>query len=108
MDSNDINAKIAQVRATLARIRRAQELRVKVQCTPAERRMFYALQDVLKQSCSNANDGQAWYWSDEFQEKEREADEDIERGDYEEFDNFDDFIDELWANHGWQKLRMIG
>lgn len=38
---------------------------------------------------------QAWFWSDEWQAKEREADEDLARGDYEVFDHFEDFVNSL-------------
>ncbi len=39
---------------------------------------------------------QLWYWTKEWQEKEREADEDLRAGRYEDFDDFGDFID--WMN----------
>jgi hypothetical protein len=38
---------------------------------------------------------QAWFWTPEWQERERQADEDLRLGRYEEFDSFDDFIDSL-------------
>lgn len=38
---------------------------------------------------------QAWFWTEEWQAKEREADEDLRAGRFEEFDNIDDFIDSL-------------
>jgi hypothetical protein len=38
---------------------------------------------------------QAWFWTEEWQEGERKVDEYLRRGEYEEFDNIDDFIDSL-------------
>lgn len=39
--------------------------------------------------------GDAWYWSKEWQEKERWADEAIKKGQVKEFDNVEDLIKEL-------------
>lgn len=38
---------------------------------------------------------QAWFWTKEWQAGEREADEDIRTGRVKEFDNVEDFIEEL-------------
>ncbi len=38
---------------------------------------------------------QTWFWTKEWQEGEREADEDIKAGRIREFDNVEDFIEEL-------------
>jgi hypothetical protein len=38
---------------------------------------------------------QAWFWSAEWQAKEREADNAVTSGDYDEFDSIDDFIADL-------------
>lgn len=38
---------------------------------------------------------QAWFWTPEWQEKEREADEDIEKNRYKEFDNAGDVLKDL-------------
>ena len=38
---------------------------------------------------------QAWYWTKEWQEAERQADEDIAAGRVKEFDNIDDAIADL-------------
>jgi hypothetical protein len=38
---------------------------------------------------------QAWFWSREWQAKEREADEDYAAGRFDRFENDDDFIAEL-------------
>ncbi len=38
---------------------------------------------------------QSWFWTKEWQEEEREADEDIKAGRVKEFDNVEDFIKEL-------------
>ena len=37
----------------------------------------------------------AWFWSKEWQEKEREADEALAHGDYKDFDNVDGLIRDL-------------
>jgi antitoxin PrlF len=38
---------------------------------------------------------QAWFWTPEWQAGEREASEQIARGDYQTFDNMDDFFASL-------------
>ena len=38
---------------------------------------------------------QLWFWSDDWQAKEREVDEDIKAGRFDSFDSMDDFIKEL-------------
>lgn len=38
---------------------------------------------------------EAWFWSKEWQEMEREADEALAKGDYKEFDNVEDLIRDL-------------
>jgi hypothetical protein len=38
---------------------------------------------------------QVWFWTEEWQAKEREADADLETERYEEFDDMDDFLDSL-------------
>jgi hypothetical protein len=35
---------------------------------------------------------QIWFWSAEWQEREVQADDDLQSGRYETFDNFDDFL----------------
>ena len=37
----------------------------------------------------------AWFWSKEWQQKEREADEALAKGDYKKFDNVEDLIRDL-------------
>lgn len=37
----------------------------------------------------------SWYWSKEWQKKEREADEALAKGDYKEFDDVEDLINDL-------------
>ena len=41
---------------------------------------------------------QLWYWTDEWQAREREVDEDIRLGRVETFDNMEDFIKSLEEN----------
>lgn len=38
---------------------------------------------------------QAWFWTPEWQAKEREADDAIAQGNYQDFDSADDFINSL-------------
>ena len=38
---------------------------------------------------------QAWFWEPSWLADELKADKELRRGDYEEFDNVDDFIDSL-------------
>lgn len=38
---------------------------------------------------------QSWFWTPEWQTKEREADADLAAGRYEDFDNIDDFVNSL-------------
>ncbi len=38
---------------------------------------------------------QAWFWTDEWQALEHEADEDLRHGRYQDFDSMDDFINSL-------------
>ena len=38
---------------------------------------------------------QAWYWTSEWQEKEKEVDEDISNEDYKDFDNLADLLKDL-------------
>lgn len=41
------------------------------------------------------DDDQSWYWSDYWQTMEREATKNLQEGDYEEFNNINDFIASL-------------
>ena len=38
---------------------------------------------------------QAWFWAEEWQKKEREADEDLSHGRYRDFERIEDFMKEL-------------
>ena len=38
---------------------------------------------------------QAWFWTEEWQEKEKEADRDLEKGRFKEFDGLDDLLRDL-------------
>ena len=46
----------------------------------------------------NIDDDQAWFWTDAWQQGEREVDEAIKQGEYKDFDNADDLIKELHAH----------
>ena len=51
----------------------------------------------LSQAATQADrdPGQAWFWTAEWQAKEREADEDLREGRYDDYDTADDFINSL-------------
>ncbi|GAB4434306.1 MAG: hypothetical protein Fur0044_31680 [Anaerolineae bacterium] len=53
--------------------------------------IFYPSSEQTEQ----AKDDQSWYWSDYWQQMEREAEQNLVDGDYEDFDNLDDFITSL-------------
>lgn len=48
---------------------------------------------IIPKKLSNKRD--AWYWSKEWQEKEREADEDLKAGKYKDFGSIEDLIKDL-------------
>lgn len=55
---------------------------------------FYPL--TLKEAeIKEKSDDQAWYWSAWWRAMEIEADKNLEEGDYEDFENLDDFIASL-------------
>jgi hypothetical protein len=45
---------------------------------------------------------QAWFWTSEWQAREREADEDLAAGRYDDFETIDDFIENLETLMGEQ------
>jgi AbrB family looped-hinge helix DNA binding protein len=42
---------------------------------------------------------QAWFWTKEWQEKERQADEDIAAGNFRDFESLDALMKELRSDH---------
>lgn len=61
----------------------------------AIKRIPYGLADYGLDSVSDfaeRDPDQAWFWTAEWQTAEREADENLRNGDYEDFDKIDDFI----------------
>jgi len=42
---------------------------------------------------------QAWFWTKEWQEKERQADEDMAAGNFRDFENLDALMRELHSDH---------
>jgi hypothetical protein len=42
---------------------------------------------------------QAWFWTKEWQEKERQADEDIASGNFRDFENLDALLKDLHSEH---------
>lgn len=41
---------------------------------------------------------QAWFWTPEWQEKEREADRDMKEGRYEDFENAEDLLKDFYGD----------
>ena len=46
-------------------------------------------------SVAERDPDQAWFWTAEWQAKEREADDDIREGRYDDYDTADDFVNSL-------------
>ena len=46
-----------------------------------------------EQSWREIDPAQLWFWTEEWQEGERRAEEDLTHGNYEDFNNLDDFFD---------------
>lgn len=46
----------------------------------------------------NVPKDQEWFWTEEWQAKEREVDEALARGEYQDFDNVEDLIKELHSH----------
>jgi hypothetical protein len=61
--------------------------------SPAKLTMVYGFVSYL----SERDPDQAWFWTPEWQAGEREADEDLQTGNHEDFDSMDDFIAALQA-----------
>ncbi len=56
------------------------------------------LADYLREALATAED-QAWFWTEEWQAGEREAEADLAAGRYQVFDKMEDLIDDL----GWPR-----
>ena len=52
---------------------------------------------VLDLRDASTRSDQAWFWTSEWQAMEREADEDLDAGRYEDYETLDDFIEDLDA-----------
>lgn len=55
---------------------------------------MYAFNPVTK-TLVEIDPAQAWFWKPEWLDGEIQAEQDLRSGNYEEFDNLDDFIDSL-------------
>jgi len=55
---------------------------------------MYAIHPITN-TLVEINPEQAWFWSPEWIAEEMVVDEELRLGEYEEFDNIDDFIDSL-------------
>ncbi len=56
-----------------------------------ETEKWYILDEV--KTWKEINPQQLWFWTNEWQQQERQADEDLIQGRYEDFDNLDDLFD---------------
>jgi predicted DNA-binding protein len=53
-----------------------------------------ALDEYLKEN-QQVKPGQEWFWSEAWQAAEREVESDLSAGNFETFDNMDDFLKDL-------------
>ncbi len=59
-------------------------------------KMTAELFSAIRQQSDNGD--QAWFWTEEWQAKEKEADQAIAKGNYIDFENVDDLINELHSH----------
>jgi len=64
--------------------------------------MAGVLADYLREALATTED-QAWFWTEEWQAGEREAESDLAAGRYQSFDTMEDLIDDL----GWPHPHQI-
>jgi hypothetical protein len=62
---------------------------------PAELRLPLTLSKPKKMTEAHIKPGQEWFWSEEWQAAEREAEADLAEGRFEAFDNDEDFLANL-------------
>jgi hypothetical protein len=84
-----------KVQAFARQARLASNTHETIQVTPD---LAGALADYLQQALATAED-QAWFWTKEWQEAERETEADLAAGRYQSFDAIEDLIDDL----GWPR-----
>ena len=60
-------------------------------------KLFGKLRHQTEQKAVNKADEQAWFWSEEWQAKEKAADEDIASEEYKDSDTVEELIKELHA-----------
>lgn len=58
-------------------------------------KLFGRLRREAKLQAVDLPDDQAWFWTKEHQAKEREVDEELKRGEYQDFSTVDDLINDL-------------
>ena len=80
-----------KVQSFARRARLASAARETLEITPD---MAGALADYLREALATAED-QAWFWTEEWQAGEREAEADLVAGRYETFDTMEDLIDDF-------------
>ena len=61
-------------------------------------KLFGALRRYAGLKPKKVPKSQAWYWSKKWQEWERQADEQLARGEYKEFDSIDELIADLHSH----------
>lgn len=60
---------------------------------------------IVELTSSSADVDESWFWSEEWQAGEREAEEDFKAGRYEDFDTIDSLITYLHAENKKQKRK---
>lgn len=61
-------------------------------------RLFGQLRDQAGLKPVTIPNDQAWYWTEQWQEWEKEVDEALNKGEYKDFENVDDLIQELHSH----------
>lgn len=56
--------------------------------------VVYVLHPLTKELVEVSSE-QLWFWTEDWQEKERQVEEDLASGDYEDFDTMDDFFADM-------------
>jgi hypothetical protein len=84
-----------KVQAFVRQAQLASVARKNLEITPD---MAGVLADYLREALATTED-QAWFWTEEWQAGEREAEADLTAGRYEAFDTMEELIDDL----GWPR-----
>ncbi len=61
-------------------------------------RLFGKLRRQAGLKPANVPDDQAWYWTEQWQQGEREVDEALKYGEYKDFESVDELVNELHSH----------